>query len=112
MMVTLYHTGTEYVANAITMQRGQVSDITSVGVYHTLDPDEIPEVGDFDTVVLVDGINGSDPLAQEGVVDVLSLIGPRDGDVDLPTPGVYQRWVLLVTATEDIIRRPNTIEIL
>lgn len=111
MPVTLYHTGTEFVANAITMHRGTVADITSVGVYHTMDPDEIPEVGDFVTVLLIDGVNGSDPLAEEGIIDVLSLIGPRDGDVTLAA-GDWQRWVLLVTASEDIIRRPDVVEVL
>lgn len=111
-MATIYSSGTEYAANALTILRGTVSDITSVGVYHTLDAEEIPVVGDFTTVTLVDGTaEPPDALSEAGIIDVLSLIGPRAGDVTL-TPGVYQRWVLIVTATEDIIRRPDTLEIL
>lgn len=42
---------------------------------------------------------------------MLSLVGPRDGDVVL-TPGDYQRFVLVQTATEDIIRKTDTVTIL
>lgn len=112
-MVTLYHTGTEYVANEITLHRGDVASIVSVGVYHTTDPDEIPEVADFDTVQLVDGTSPGNPLAEDGKIDVLSLIGPKVGaDINLSTPGDYQRWVLIQTDDEDIIRRPDVLEIL
>lgn len=108
MAVELYHTGTEYVANEITFTRGTSSDITSVGVFHTTNAAEVPEVGDFTAVTLV-----TSGALQEGTkIDVLSLIGPRAGQVNLSVPGDYQRWVLVSTATEDIIRRPDVITIL
>lgn len=112
-MVSLYHTGTEYVANEITLHRGDVAAINAVGVYHTLDPEEIPATTDFVTVTLVDGTSPGDPLAEDGKIDVLSLIGPKiAADVNLSTPGDYQRWVLVQTDDEDIIRRPDVLEIL
>ncbi len=50
---------------------------------------------------------------QEGTkIDILSLIGPTGGQVNLPVAGTYQRWVLITTAAERIIRRPDTIEVL
>lgn len=107
-MVSLFKSGTEYVANEITMLRGATSDILSVGVYHTTNPLEIPDVVDFVTVQLVEE---PDPLAEVGKIDILSLVGPRDGDVNLSVAGDYQRWILIVTATEDIIRRVDVIEV-
>jgi hypothetical protein len=104
MALTLYATGTEYTANAITLRRGSVADILSVGVYHTTDPDVVPAVGDFQTVTLVMQPN---PLADGNNVDILSLVG-AEGDVILG-PGTYQRWCLVTTATERIIRRVDTI---
>lgn len=109
MSVSLYKSGTEYVANELTFTRGTVDDIVSVGVYHTTNPATIPVVADFTTVVLVEGTG---PLAEGTKIDILSLIGPRAGHVNLSTPGDYQRWTLVVTATEDIIRRPDVIEVL
>ena len=111
-MAELYRSATEYLANAITIQRGSASDILTVGVYHTSDPSAIPEVEDFTQVTLVDGVSDPDnPLAVPGVIDVVSLVGPRGGDVVL-TQGDYQRYVLVTTATEDIIRRVDTVTIL
>lgn len=111
-MVEIFSTGTEYVANELTITRGSVDDIVSVGVYHTADPEEIPDVEDFTEVTLVDGTAvPPDSLAEAGKIDVLSLIGPRNGDVTLAA-GDYQRWVLVTTATEDIIRRPDTLTVL
>lgn len=111
-MATLYHTGTEYTANEITLLRGNPASILTVGVYHTLDPDEIPEVADFVEVTLVDGTSPGNPLADGQKIDVLALVGARvTADVTL-SPGDYQRWVLLTTSTEDIIRRPDVLEIL
>lgn len=105
-MAELFHTATEYVANQLTISRGSVEDIVTVGVYHDEDPGNIPEVGDFTAVTLVDGTG---PLAEGGRIDVLSLIGPG-GDEEL-VPGDYQRWVLVQTATENIIRRVDVLEI-
>jgi hypothetical protein len=111
MAVSIYNTGTEYVANAITMTRGVIADILSVGVYHNVNPATIPAVGDFTTVTLVNGTTIPTPdLAEVGFVDILSLIGPG-GDIVL-TAGDYQRWCLIVTATENIIRKIDTITIL
>lgn len=108
MPVAIPNTGTEYVANSLTFTRGSASDITSVGVYHTTDPAVVPTVAQFTTVLLV---KPGDTLAEGDNVDVLSLIGPRSGHVTLAA-GTYQRWVLVKTATEDVIRRPDTITIL
>ncbi|MEV4321004.1 hypothetical protein AB0J37_02095 [Microbispora rosea] len=111
-MAEIYRTGTEFTANQVTLTRGSVADITAVGVFHSTDPSVIPEVEDFTTVQLVDGTAPDpDPLAEAGKVDVLALVGPRNGDVVLE-PGDYQRWVLIQTATEDIIRRPDVLTIL
>lgn len=111
-MVSIYRSGTEYVANALTFTRGSAADVVSVSVFHSEDPNDIPDVVDFTEVTLVDGVaDPEDPLATAGVIDVLSLIGPRDGQVTL-TAGTYQRYVLVSTATEDIIRRVDTLEIL
>lgn len=111
-MAEIYRTGTEYTANQITLTRGTVGDITAVGVFHSTDPSVIPAVEDFTIVQLVDGTaTPPDELAETGKVDVLALIGPRGGDVTL-TPGDYQRWVLVQTALEDIVRRPDVLSIL
>lgn len=114
MAVELYSTGTEYVAVAVTELRGNVDDIVSVGVYHDVDPNVVPAVEDFTTVALVDGTaEPPDPLSQAGMVDILPLIGPRAGDVTLAGGGVdYQQFVLLVTATEDIIRKTGVVTVL
>lgn len=110
MTVQQYAKGTEYLANELTMTRGTPADITAVGVYHDTDPSVIPDVADFTTVTLV---QAGDPLAEAGVaLDVLSLIGPKAGADDALVAGTYQRWVLVQTAAEDIIRRPDTIEVL
>jgi hypothetical protein len=111
MAVSLFHTATEYVANSITFTRGAVGDITNVGVYHNTDPSVIPAASDFTDVALEDGTALPLPhLAQSGVIDILSLIGPKGGDVEL-TAGDYQRWCLVQTATEDIIRMVDTLTI-
>lgn len=111
-MAQLFHTGTEYVANQITLLRGTVANILSVGVYHNINPNTIPAVSDFITVHLADGTSlPPDPLGETGKIDVLSLIGPRGGDVNLAA-GDYQRWVCVTTATEDIIRKVDVLTIL
>ncbi|MFF4779398.1 hypothetical protein ACFY05_41945 [Microtetraspora fusca] len=110
-MAELFNTATEYLANEITIKRGTITDITAVGVYHAINPNQIPAVDQFTRVQLVDGVKKPpDPLAEAGKIDVLSLVGPRNGDVTLP-PGDYQRYVLVQTATEDIIRRIDTLTI-
>ena len=111
-MPEIYRTGTEYLANTLTITRGSVEDITAVGVYHSEDPNAVPEVNDFTIVTLVDGTSDTpDPLSTPGLVEVLSLIGPKNGDIVL-TAGDYQRFVLVQTATEDIIRKIDTVTIL
>lgn len=111
-MATIFHTATEYVANELTILRGSVSDISAVGVYHTTNPSEIPAVEDFTTVTLVDGVKvNPDPLSEEGKIDVISLIGPASGDVEL-VAGDYQRFVLVQTSTENIIRKVDVLEVL
>jgi hypothetical protein len=107
MVVAIYHTATEYTANAITMARGTPADIVSVGVYHNTDPQKVPDVADFTEVRLV--LPG-DLLAEGSTVDILSLIGPG-GDVELQ-PGDYQRWTLITTVAENIIDSVDTVSIL
>lgn len=112
-MVTLYSTGTEFTANEITLLRGTVADVSSVGVYHNVDPNIVPEVGDFTEVLLVDGTDEPPPaLAEVGKIDVLARIGARIGADLALTPGDYQRWVLLVTTDEDVIRPVDIVEVL
>lgn len=111
MPAELYSTATEYLANELTITRGDVGDITGVGVYHDENPNAVPEVGDFTTVYLVaDPL--TDPLAEDGKIDVLSLIGPKGGAHLALTPGDYQRWVLVQTASEDIIRKVDVVTVL
>lgn len=111
-MVDIYRTGTEYVANEVTMLRGVVGDITSTGVYLSLDPNTVPTVAEFTAVPLV---LPTDPLGEAGKNDVLTLVGPRDGDVGSPDglpPGDYQQFILVTTAAEDIIRKTGVVTIL
>lgn len=108
-MAELFHTATEFVANELTFIRGDPSLVTSVGVYHTTDPNEVPMSASFTTVTLVTG----GALAEAGKIDVLSLIGPKAGaDLNLSVTGDYQRFVLVSTSTEDIIRKVDVLEIL
>ena len=110
-MVDLYSTATEYLANAITITRGSVDDITEVGVYHTTDPSYVPEEDDFTPAQLVEP---GDPLAQGSLIDVISLIGPASPvgaqHIEL-APGTHQRWVLVKTAVEVIIRKVDVVEV-
>lgn len=107
-MADLYTTATEYLANALTFTRGTVDDIASVGVYHTVDVDEVPDELDFHACLLVEP---GDALAEGSNIDVLSLIGPGVGAHDTLTAGVYQRWVLIKTSTETIIRKVDTVTV-
>jgi hypothetical protein len=107
----LYHTGTEFTANRVTLSRGTVADIVSVGVYHNVDPNVVPDVADFTAVLLVDGtVPSPDPLAEVGFIDIVSLIGPRGGDLTL-TAGDWQRWVKISTASEDVLRPTDVITV-
>jgi hypothetical protein len=106
--LTIAHTATEFTANAITLKRGTVADIVTVGVYHNVSPNTVPLVSDF---IIVDLVYAPNALADGTNIDILSLIGPRSGDVTL-TAGDYQRWCLVTTATEDIIRKVDVITIL
>lgn len=107
-MPSIYRTGTEYTSNTLTLARGSLSDVESVGVYHSTAPNEVPDLIDFTTVQVV---TETDPLGSPGTLQIITKVGPRGGDVTL-TQGVYQRYVLVVTANEDIIRRVDTLEIL
>jgi hypothetical protein len=114
-MVTQYSTATEYTANELTILRGSATDIVSVWVYHHIDPNTVPTPGDFTEVTLIT----TGPLQEGTKIDVLSLIGPGDvglsvpaGDLTLTGPADYQRWVMVVTATEVIIRSVDVLEVL
>lgn len=110
-MVDLYSTATEYLANQLTITRGSVDDILNVGVYHTTDPSYVPEEADFTPAMLIEPGN---PLAQGDIIDVLSLIGPASPagaqHIELAT-GMYQRWVLVKTVSEVIIRKVDVVEV-
>ncbi len=107
MAVELYSTGTEWLANEVTMLRGTIADVTSVGVFHTMSPNAVPTVAEFTTVTKV--VPG-DALAEGDKNDVASRIGARAGAIPLAA-GDYQRFVLLVTASEDIIRYVDTVSV-
>jgi len=117
MAASLYSTATEYIANQITLARGQVSDILSVGIYVSTNPNTIPAVAQFTTVTLVDGTAASPPpLAVIGEIDVLTKVGPGGsgvsaGDLATLTTGSYQVWILIKTASENIIRKVDTLTI-
>ena len=112
MAVTLYSTGTEYTSNAITLTRGTVADITSVGVYHNVNPSTVPTIVSFTTCTLADGTDSGSAhyaLAVQGEIDV---IGPKIGADLALAAGTWQRWILVRTAAEDIIRKVDTITVL
>jgi hypothetical protein len=117
MSATLYSTATEYIANTLTISRGAVSDITSVGIFVNTSPNTIPAVSQFTTVQLVDGtITPKPPLAVAGQVDVVTKIGPggsgvSPGDLASLAAGSYQVWILVRTASENIIRKVDTLTI-
>jgi len=118
MSATLYSTATEYIANTLTLTRGSVSDITSVGIYVNTNPNTIPTVAQFTAVQLVNGtITPLPPLAVAGQVDVLTKAGPGGsgvtaGDLASLTTGSYQVWILVKTGSEAIIRKVDTLVIL
>jgi hypothetical protein len=117
MAITLYSTGTEYTSNAITLLRGTSASITNVGVYHNTNPAVVPTVAEFTSVTLADGTNPASPnyaLAIPGELDVVALIGTKSGAQLSLTGGdvTYQRWVLVQTSAEDIIRATDTVTVL
>lgn len=113
MPITLYHTGTEYTSNSITLLRGALASITNVGVYHSTNPAYIPLVSDFIPVTLADGTTTPpSPLAIPGEIDVVALIGPKAGAQMNLAAGTWQRFVLVQTSTEDIIRAADTVIVL
>jgi hypothetical protein len=110
MAVDMFLGGTEWFANEITLLRGTVADITAVGIYHNINPNTVPAIADFITVTLEDGTG---PLADAGKIDIMSRIGAKAGAHWNPTvAGDYQRWALIQTADEDIIRKLDTVTIL
>jgi hypothetical protein len=116
MAAALYSTATEYIANAITLTRGHVSDIVKVGIYTNVNPNTVPAVAQFTTVTLVDGTATGTlpPLAIAGEIDVITKVGPGAtgvpaGDLAALTPGSYQVWILIKTASEAIIRKVDTL---
>jgi hypothetical protein len=119
MAASLYSTATEYIANAITITRGTVANITSVGIYVNTNPNTVPTVGSFTTVALVDG-TGTPPLpalAVAGEIDVVTKVGPGGsgvtaGDLATLTAGSYQVWILIKTSSENIIRKVDTLTVL
>ena len=117
MAASLFSTATEYMANALTLTRGQASDIHSVGIYASINPNTVPAPSQFTTVLLVDGTQYPvPPLGIQGEIDVLTKVGPGSagppvvpaGDLSTLTPGSYQIWILVVTSSEQIIRKVDT----
>ena len=107
-MVAVFANGTEYLANAITISRGTAASITGVGVYHNINPTTVPTVAQFTMVALV---KPGDALADGNNTDVLSLVGPKAGAHLALTTGDWQRWVLVQTAAEDIIRKVDVVTV-
>ena len=113
MAVTLYNTATEYTSNAITLTRGTAADIVSVGVYHNANPSTVPTIANFIVCVFANGTtNPPDPLAVAGELDVVALIGTKSGAHLALAAGTWQRWILVRTAAEDIIRKVDTVTVL
>ena len=121
MATSLFSTATEYIANAITLTRGKVSDIKPVGIYTNTNPNIIPTPAQFTTVLLVDGTGTPPlpPLAVAGEIDVVTKVGPGGtiagttvpaGDLTL-VAGSYQVWILIVTASEAIVRKIDTLTV-
>lgn len=119
MAASIYSTATEYIANAITLTRGTVADILSVGIYVNTAPNTVPTVANFTTVTLVNGTGTPPlpPLAVAGEIDVITKVGPgaagvTAGDLSTLTAGSYQVWILIKTASEAVIRKVDTLTIL
>ena len=105
-MSDIWITATEYRRNALTIVQGTVGDITSVGIALRSNPNDVPDpsgtgLGEFTEVSL-----------DETGPDIVTLIGPRNGDIEAPAVGDYQVFILVRTADEDIIRRPSTLTVM
>lgn len=117
LSASVYRTATEYTANELTLSRGNAGDIVSVGVAMISDPATVPAVGAFTPVLLISPETTPGHALLDGTkIDVVAKIGPGGGAVaagDFPalTAGDYQRWVLVETADELIIRRPDVVSV-
>lgn len=107
MTIELYSTSTEYFAVELTEIRGTTADIASVWVYLDANPNVVPTPDLFTEVALVEA---PDALADGDKIDILTLAGPGDvtlgvaaGDIQ-EAAGTYQLFVMIVTATEIVIR--------
>ncbi len=107
MPVSVYSTATTWLSNEVTMLRGTFADVTSCGVFHSTSPNAVPTVAQFTAATKV--VPG-DPLAEGTKNDVASRIGARTGAIALAA-GDYQRFILLVTASEDLIFYTDTISV-
>jgi hypothetical protein len=101
----IWITATEYRRNALTINSGTVADITAVGVALRDNPNDVPDpsgtgLGEFTAVTL----DTAGP-------DVVTLFGPRGGDIVPTDVGDFQVFVLIRTADEDIIRRPSVLTV-
>ena len=102
----IWITATEYRRNALTINSGSVDDITAVGVALRSNPNDVPDpsgagLGEFTAVTL-----------DVGGPDVVTLFGPRGGDIVPAAVGDYQVFVLVRTEDEDIIRRPSVLTVM
>lgn len=105
-MSDIWITATEYRRNALTIVDGVVGDVVAVGIALRSNPDDVPDpsgtgLGEFTAVTL-------DPTGP----DIVTLIGPRSGDIVPAAVGDYQVFILVRTADEDIIRRPSTLTVM
>ena len=102
----IWITATEYRRNRITINHGVVGDITAVGIALRTNPNDVPDpsgsgLGEFTAATL--DVSGP---------DIVTLIGPRGGDVVPSAPGDFQVFVLIRTLDEDIIRKPSVLTVL
>jgi hypothetical protein len=102
----IWITATEYRRNSLTINSGTIADITAVGVALRSNPNDVPDptgtgLGEFTAVML-------DPAGP----DVVTLFGPRGGDVPLTSVGDFQVFILVRTDDEDIIRRPSILTVM
>lgn len=106
-MSDIWITATEFRRNSLTLvPPAVIGDVTAVGIALRQDPDDVPDpsgtgLGEFTAVTL-------DPAGP----DIVSLIGPRNGDIIPAAVGDYQVFILVRTAEEDIIRRPSTLTVM
>jgi hypothetical protein len=115
MDTSFYGTGTEWVFTKVTIDRGSVSDIETVGMLASADPNVRPAVADFTAATLVDGTAvPAGPLAIPGRIDIAARIGARSDVASALqlTAGDYQMFTLITTADEDVIDVAGTITIL